>query len=220
MIHSIFLVFLKDVKQEMRSKAAINSILLFAVVTLTAVSFSIGGFTITEDILAALLWIIILFSSMSGFSHVFLKEEEAHTADTLKLITEPNDVFLGKFLFNLALLALVVIIVVPLFIAVFNFEINNLSLFVLCLILGVIALSAGGTIVAALIAKASSRGALFSVLAFPILLPVLILGITITRVAFKESQAGLLIPEIQALFAYCVIVITASILLFEFIWND
>lgn len=219
-MHSVLLVFLKDVKQELRSKAAINSILLFAIVTLTAVSFSIGTFTITEDILAALLWIIILFSSMSGFSHVFLKEEEAHTADTLKLIAQPNDVFLGKFLFNLSLLSVVVFIVVPLFVAVFNFEIYNLALFVLNLVLGTIALSAGGTIVASLIAKASSRGALFSVLAFPILLPVLILGITITRVAFKEGQVELLIPEIQALFAYCVIVITASVLLFEYIWND
>ena len=219
-MHSILLVFLKDVKQELRSKAAINSILLFAVVTLTAVSFSIGTYTITNDILAALLWIIILFSSMSGFSHVFLKEEEAHTADTLKLIASPNDVFLGKFLFNLSLLAVVVLIVVPLFIAVFNFEIFNPALFVLDLALGTIALSAGGTIVAALIAKASSRGALFSVLAFPVLLPVLILGITITRIAFKEAQVSLFVPEIQALFAYCVIVITASMLLFEYIWND
>jgi len=219
-MHSILLVFLKDVKQELRSKAAINSILLFAIVTLTAVSFSIGTFTITEDILAALLWIIILFSSMSGFSHVFLKEEEAHTADTLKLISRPNDVFLGKFLFNLALLSVVVCIVVPLFVAVFNFEIYNVGLFILNLVLGTIALSAGGTIVASLIAKASSRGALFSVLAFPILLPVLILGITITRVAFKEDQVGIFVPEIQALFAYCVIVITVSVMLFEFIWND
>ena len=219
-MNRILLVFLKDVKQELRSKAAINSILLFAIVTLTAVSFSIGTFTINEDILAALLWIIILFSSMSGFSHVFLKEEESHTADTLKLITQPNDVFMGKFIFNLVLLTVVVFIIVPLFVAVFNFEIHNFLLFLLCLILGTISLSAGGTIVAALIAKASSRGALFSVLAFPILLPVLILGITITRIAFKEGQNVILVPEIQALFAYSVILITASILLFDFIWND
>jgi heme exporter protein B len=129
-------------------------------------------------------------------------------------------VFLGKFLFNLTLLTVVVTLIVPLFIAVFNFEIFNPGLFVLDLLLGTIALSAGGTIVAALIAKASSRGALFSVLAFPVLLPVLILGITITRIAFKENQTLLFVPEIQTLFAYCVIVITVSMMLFEYIWND
>jgi heme exporter protein B len=215
-----FTIFLKDFQQEIRSKAAINSILLFAVVTLTAVSFSIGNFTISDDILAALLWIIILFSSMSGFSHVFLKEEEAHTADTLKLIARPTDILLGKFLFNLVLLAAVLIIIIPLYVGVFNFEVKSPSLFLVTIALGAFGLSAGGTIVAALIAKASSRGALFSVMAFPILLPVLILGISATRIAFKKVEVGFFIPEIEALFAYCVIVSTAAIMLFDFIWND
>ncbi|KAA3615702.1 MAG: ABC transporter permease [Calditrichaeota bacterium] len=213
-------IFLKDFQQEIRSKAAINSILLFAVVTLTAVSFSIGNFTISIDILAALLWIIILFSAMSGFSHVFLKEEESHTADTLKLIAGPTEILLGKFLFNIVLLTAVLILIIPLYIGVFNFEVKSFPLFLVTVFLGAFGLTAGGTIVAALIAKASSRGALFSVLAFPILLPVLILGISATRIAFKKMDVGIMIPEIEALFAYCVIVSTAAIMLFDFIWND
>jgi heme exporter protein B len=214
------IIFKKDFKQELRSKAAINSILLFAVVTLTAVSFSIGNFSISDDILAAMLWIIILFSSMSGFSHVFLKEEEANTADTLKLIAGPTDILIGKFFFNLVLLAAVLIIITPLYVGVFNFEVKNFPLFLVTVALGAFGLSAAGTIVAALIAKASSRGALFSVMAFPILLPVLILGISATRIAFKIEGTDVLVPEIQALFAYCVIVSTAAIMLFDFIWND
>ena len=219
-MHKIFTIFRKDVKQELRSRAAINSILLFAVITLTAVSFSIGNFALNEDILAALLWIIILFSGLSGFSHVFLKEEEAQTADTLKLVSRPNDILLGKLLFNTLLLVVLLIIIVPLFVGVFNFSVQNVRLFVLTTFLGAIGMASGGTIVAALISKASGRGALFSVLAFPILLPVIVLGISATRVAFKQADAVLIIPEIQTLIAYCVIVITASILLFEHIWND
>lgn len=219
-MHNSVTIFLKDIRQELRSKAAINSILLFAIVTLTAISFSIGSFALNTDILAAMLWIIILFSALSGFSHVFLKEEESGTADTLKLIASPNDIFWGKLLFNLVLLLIVLVIIIPLFIAVFNFDVKNPGMFVITIALGAIGLSAGGTIVAAIIAKASSRGALFSVLAFPILLPVIILGITITRIAFKKIETVLFIPEIQALAAYCVIVITAAALLFEYIWND
>ncbi len=219
-MHKVFTIFRKDVKQEMRSKAAINSILLFAIITLTAVSFSIGNFSLNSDVLAALLWIIILFSALSGFSHVFIKEEDAQTAETLKLITQPNDVLLGKLLFNTLLLVIVLIIIVPLFVGVFNFSVQNPALFIFTVFLGAIGMAAGGTVVAALIAKASGRGALFSVLAFPILLPVIVLGISATRVAFKTSATPLIIPEVQTLIAYCVIVITASILLFEYIWND
>jgi len=219
-MHNILTIFLKDLQQEIRSKAAVNSILLFAIVTLTAVSFSIGNFTLQEDILAALLWIIILFSAMSGFSHVFLKEEEAHTADTLKLIANPTDILIGKFLFNIILLTALLMLITPLYVAVFNFEIKSFGLFMATMVLGAIGLASGGTIVAAIIAKASSRGALFSVLAFPILLPVIILGISATRIAFKNPGVQILIPEIEALFAYSVIIFTASILLFEYIWND
>jgi len=213
-------IFRKDVKQEIRSKAAINSILLFAVITLTAVSFSIGNFALNVDVLAALLWIIILFSALSGFSHVFIKEEDAQTADTLKLVANPNDILLGKLLFNTILLVIVLLIIVPLFVGVFNFTVQNVGLFIVTVCLGAIGMAAGGTVVAALIAKATGRGALFSVLAFPILLPVIVLGISATRVAFKNPLAPLIIPEIQTLIAYCVIVVTASFLLFEHIWND
>lgn len=216
----IFTILIKDLRQEARSRAAINSIFLFAIVTLTAVSFSIGNFPIDSNIHAALLWIIIFFTSMSGFAHVFLKEEESHTADTLKLIADPNEIFLGKFFFNLILLLLVTLVIIPLYIGIFNFKVNNISIFILVLFLGVIGLSSGGTIVAAIIAKASARGALFSVLAFPILLPVLVMAITATRTTFNKDSVNWLIPEIQGLFAYCVIVITASLMLFEYIWND
>lgn len=216
----IFTIFLKDIKQEARSKAAVNSILLFAVVTLTAVSFSIGNFPINSNIHAALLWIIIFFTSMSGFAHVFLKEEESHTADTLKLIAAPNEIFLGKFFFNLLLLIIATFIIIPLYIGIFNLQVNNFSVFLLIVFLGIIGLSSGGTIVAAIIAKASSRGALFSVLAFPVLLPVIIMAITATRIIFSKETVNWMMPEIQALLAYCVIVLTASLMLFEFIWND
>lgn len=217
---NVITIFAKDFKQEVRSKAAINSILLFSIVTLTAVSFSIGNISVDKNILAALLWIIILFASMSGFSHVFLKEEESHTADTLKLLANPTEIYLGKFVFNLVLLFLVDLVVIPLYVAVFNFEIQNILLFLVTIIFGSIGLSAGGTIVAAIIAKASSRGALFSVLAFPILLPVLVTGISATKVAFKNGESVIFISEVQAIMAYCIIIITASLMLFEYIWND
>jgi len=216
----VWTVLLKDIRQEWRSRAAMNAILLFAVVSLSAVSFSVGAFSLNEDTMAALLWIVILFSSLSGFAHVFLKEEEAHTADTLKLLASPNEIFMGKFLFNFLLLLVLVTIIVPLFVALFNVPVKSVELFIALVVLGAFGLSVGGTIVAAIIAKTSSRGALFSVLAFPILLPVVVFGISGTRIAFKIEDAVLFGDEIKVLIAYGVILTTASIMLFEYIWND
>lgn len=219
-MHKAWLIFKKDIRQEYRTRYAVNAILLFSVVTLTAVSFSVGTFTAGQDILAALLWIILFFSSMSGLSHIFVKEEETGTADTLKLVAGGTDVFLGKFFFNMILLAVVEIITVPLFLAVMNFQIMGPSLFLIALALGSIGLAAGGTMVAAIISKAGAKGALFTVLSFPILLPVLVGGISATRIAARETGISGGMAEIQLLFAYGVVVITASVLLFDFVWNE
>ncbi len=215
-----WLIFVKDIQQEFKTRYAINAILLFAVVTLSAVSFAIGTFTAGSQVLSALFWVILFFSSMSGLSHIFIREEESQTADTLKLVASPMHIYLGKFLFNLILLFALEIILVPLFIAVMNFKLGNFPLFLLTLFIGSFGMAGGGTMVAAIISKASSKGALFTVLAFPIILPVMITGISATKKATETTPIASAQNELQALFAFGVIIITASILLFDYVWNE
>ncbi len=215
-----WLIFVKDIRQEFKTRYAINAILLFAVVTLSAVSFAIGTFSAGLEILAALFWIILFFSSMSGLSHIFIREEEAQTADTLKLVARPLHIYLGKFLFNLLLLFVLEMVLIPLFMGLMNFTVANLGLFILIVGIGSFGLAGGGTIVAAIISKASTKGALFTVLAFPILLPVLITGISATKTVTQAATIVEVQGELQALFAYGVVIITAGILLFDYVWNE
>jgi heme exporter protein B len=215
-----WLIFVKDIRQEFKTRYAINAILLFAVVTLSAVSFAIGTFSAGLEILAALFWIILFFSSMSGLSHIFIREEEAQTADTLKLVARPLHIYLGKFLFNLLLLFVLEMVLIPLFMGLMNFTVANLGLFILIVGIGSFGLAGGGTIVAAIISKASTKGALFTVLAFPILLPVLITGISATKTVTQAATIAEVQGELQALFAYGVVIITAGILLFDYVWNE
>ncbi len=219
-MYKAWLVFRKDVQQEFKTRYALNAIFLFAIVTLTAVSFSIGAFSAGPEILSALLWIILFFSSMSGLAHIFVREEETHTADTLKLVTTSSSVFIGKLLFNIMLLFMVELLVVPLFMGIMNFVIYDGFVFVLSLVFGTFGLAGGGTIVAAIISKSNTKGALFTVLAFPILLPVIVSGISAAKKAASDSLLSSATSELQALFAFAVVIITAGILLFDFIWNE
>ena len=215
-----WLIFKKDIRQEFRTRYALNAILLFALVTLVAVSFSIGTFNASSEIKSALLWVIIFFSAMSGLSHIFVREEEKHTADTLKLVAGSTGVFIGKFLFNLFLLYLLEVITVPLFFAVMNFEVQGVLIFIIVLLLGSFGLSAGATMTAAIISKASARGALFAVLSFPILLPVIIAGINGTKIAVKFTMIREAGDELQMLISYSVVILTAAVLLFDFVWKE
>ena len=185
-----------------------------------AISFSIGTYGANETTKSALLWVILFFSAMSGLAHIFNREEEKHTSDTLKLVVQPIVVYMGKLLFNIILLFLLECITIPLFFVVMDYTVQNLPLFLFVLFLGSIGLSAGATIIAAIISKAGSKGSLFSVLAFPVLLPVLVTGISATRIISAEGDLSAISKELQMLFAYSVVIITASVLLFDIIWQE
>lgn len=217
------IIFQKDVQLEFRTRFAINAIVLFAITTLTAISFSIGPARLETTILSALLWVILFFSAMSGLSHIFVREEEQQTADTLRLVTTPLSIFLGKWLFNVVLLFALETIIVPLYFVLMNTSQStgsNLLLFLLLLFWGSLGLATVSTIIAAIISQASARGALFAVLAFPISLPVLISSIHGTRLALEGNTFSECLPDLQILISFFIVILTVSILTFEFIWKS
>jgi len=219
-------VFRKDLRVELRTRHALGAVLLFAVTTLIAVSAALSAATVKSEVKAALLWIILLFAALSGLSRVFVREEEAGTAPMLRLHAPATAVYAGKWLFNIALVFFVETVSVPLFLVVFQSAQSaavNYGLLAGVLFLGGIGLSGAATFVAALISQASSgKSALFFVVAFPILLPLLLMAVQGTVGAFD----GIAHDQLRArsalglLAAYGVVTTTASFLLFQYIWHD
>lgn len=216
-------VFYKDIKSELRTRYAINAIFLFAVVTVFAVSFATArsGGTIETVLQASLLWIVIYFSSLSGLAQSFIKEEESKTATALRLYAPAGSVFGGKLLFNLALLLVMNIITIPLFSIFLDLDISSYPLFLTIVFIGSLAMVGTTTLVAAIISKASAKGALFAVLSFPLLLPILMMTISATRKALTPgitfSAARM---EIQVLISYLVVMTVLGFVLFDSVWND
>jgi heme exporter protein B len=157
---------------------------------------------------------------MSGLPTIFIKEEETHTSGTLKLVVEPACIFMGKLIYNFFLLLCLEMIIIPLFLILMDLQIINLINFTVITLLATLGLSLGGTFIAAIISKASSRNTLFSILSLPILLPVLITGINGTKITLHESQFITINEELKILLAYDIIVTTASFMLFDFIWEE
>lgn len=216
-------VWVRDLRGEFRTRYAINAIVLFAVTTLIAVSFSIGSYRIDEAdrpfLYAVLLWIILMFSALSGLSRSFVKEQESGTMDILKLSARPQAVFLGKLLFNLTLLGALELIIVPAFVVLMKYEIQSLYFFISMVITAGFGLGSATTIVAAMIAQASAKGALFSALSFPLLLPLMITAIKgFERSAIESVTSGW--PEVRFTIAYMVVMITVSMFLFPLIWEE
>lgn len=219
-------VFAKDLRSELRTRYALNTLLLFAASAAVAVSLGVGGFLgIQRDdesllIQSTLLWIALLFAALNGLSRSFVHEEETRTTLALRLAAPPTAVYLGKFLFNLVLLAALDSVTSLLFILFVHVQVGNVGLFVALLAAGSLSLATATTILAAIIARASFKGTLFAVLAFPLLVPPLIVAIQGTAPALAGAAWSSGAPSLQALLAYAVATFVASLMLFRFVWDS
>lgn len=219
----VFLFFLKELKSEWRSKVSINSIILFSLVTLVLISYSIGPYKIEGnskgDIFSALLMLSLFFSSSIGLSRAFVKEEEQKTAITIKMAMDPLSVFLGKLLFNLTLILSISGIITPLFCIFMEFYIQNLCYFIIIMLLSMLGLSIVSTFISAIVSKAATKGALFPILSFPVLMP-LILESTRALSLTSSGQSISFTQSLTILISYSGISFFGSILLFERVWKE
>jgi heme exporter protein B len=213
-------VFAKEWRCELRTRYALSTLGLFALTTLVTLSISLGplGVATVErtTVLPVLLWILLLFAVTAGLPRAFVQEEEARTATPLRLAATPSALFAGKFLYSWTVVLALEALLTPAYVAMMQLPVASPGLLVVSLVIGGYGLAAGGTLVAAIISQARSSGGLFAVLALPILLPLLVLAIELSRAAI----AGDFVPVVpQQLLLYDASVTVAGLLLFPAVWN-
>lgn len=213
-------VFRKDIRSEIRNRYVINSLLMFVIITISIIKFSLGDEVVEDAILSGLFWIVIFFTAISGLSRVFIKEEETGTSLALKLSAAPTEIYIGKLLFNFVLTFSLNIVIFFLFAVITGIKILNFPAFLITVILGNFGIVAASTIIAAIIAKANSKGTLYPVLSFPVLLPLLITLINATKLASEGVPTSELLVDFQILISYTIVVFIVSLFLFRFIWED
>lgn len=210
----------KDLRTEFRTRYALSAIFLFALTTLAVVSFSLGAGGLPAHYLSVLFWVILFFSALSGLAQSFIKETETKTIVTLQLATGADVVYFGKWVFNLVLLLGLEVFLVPLFLILLNVEVHQWGLFVAVLLLGSVGMVSATTLIASVIAVAGVRGALFSVLSLPILLPLLVPLVQVTEYCFTPGANTGGSAEIRILAAYAGVALTGGWLLFPFVWRE
>ena len=221
MIAKAFALFKKDFYSELRTRYAINSLAMFIIVAISIILFAVGQEKISEGLTGGLLWVVIFFTAMSGLARAFVSEEERGTALTLQLVASPSTVFSGKLVFNIILVFCMNTVITVLYAALFeSFILKNFPLFLLSFVLGNIGLAVSSTIIAAIIAKAGAKGTLYPVLSFPILLPLILTSVQLTLFALDGISIENARFELAIVVSYDVIMLTASYMLFDFIWKD
>jgi heme exporter protein B len=217
-------IFRKDLRIEARTRYAINALVMFVLTTVLVASFYLGPQLLGRDVnaaatLAVLLWIAILFAALTGLARAFVSEEEAQTAAFLRLHAPGLAVFFGKWLLNMVLLAALITLTTGTFGVLTGLRVQNMPLFIAVMALGGVGLASATTMIAAIIAQARARSALFAALAVPILFPLLVLAIQTTEWAIIGRSFADASNNIIGMAAFAVVMTVAAILLFPFVWN-
>lgn len=210
----------KDIRSEMRTRYNIIAILLFVITSVTTVVFSIGEETFTPELSAGLLWVLLIFGSMTGLSRCFVTEEERGTRLLLMISSQSLAVYFGKLLFNIVLGFIVNTLTLSLFLLFLPVTISSMWYALLSMIASILGLASSSTIIAAIIAQAQGRAILFPVLVFPIILPIILVGLESSVLMFSASLTNPNYNMLLVELSYSIILITVSTFLFDFVWKE
>jgi heme exporter protein B len=218
---NIWAIVAKDVRSELRTRYALNALTMFVVISVATILFALREDVPDVDILAGMFWVVIFFTAMSGLSRIFISEEERGTTLTLQLVASPSTVYFGKLIFNCGLTLLLAAAVTILYVLAFPaFVIRSPDIFAATVFLGSLGFASAATIIAAIISKANTKGTLFPVLSFPILIPLLWIVMKSTARSLDGEPFTEAAGDFQILISYFLAMTAGSYLFFDYVWKD
>jgi len=241
-------LLVKDLRAEMRTRVAVNSVGLFAFTSLLLLALATRGLReiqtvnilrlplsgiLLGDVQGAmfpawsgaakmgLLWILLCFAAFAGLAHSFVHEEEAGTVTALQLSMSAEGVYAGKLAFNLLMLTCVAAIVTPFYMGLTWMPVGRPAPFISTMLAGCLGLGSTATIIAALASKARGSGALFGAIGLPIVTVFLMLLLNAANSLYSPETTPLrLVQDVGGLFSFGVMLIAVSAITFRFVWEE
>ncbi len=215
----------KDLLMEFRTKQMLNSMVIFSLLVIVIFNYSFSNILFNievADIAPGILWIAFTFAGMLGLSRSFSSEMEEGCLDGLKLCpVDPSTIYLGKVVSNLVIMFLIEVIIVPLFIVLFNFsDVKGLAGLIVIILLGTIGFILVGTLFSALTVNMRTREILLPVILFPIIIPLIMSAVMATQKVLSTGDLFTAIDEIRLLIVYDLVFFIAAQLVFEYVIED
>ena len=181
-------LFRKEFQLELRKKAGINSILLFAVAT-TFISYLALDNIEHAPTWNALFWIIILFAFINAANNTFRNDTE-NTQSYLNQLAHPNSILAAKTLYNAFLMTITGLVNYFCYSLFIGNLIENQWLFLLLIIIAALGFAAVLSLTNAISSKASFNNTLMPILSLPVLIPFFIILVAQTNhlIGNKEYQ--------------------------------
>jgi heme exporter protein B len=167
----------------------------------------------------ALFWIILLFSSVNAVAKSFVQEQQGRQL-YYYMIASPESIILSKIVYNTGLTLILALLGFGVFSVVLGNPVQDQGLFLLNLVLGAMGFSASLTMVSGIASKAGNNATLMAILSFPVIIPILLMAIRISKNALDGLDWSVSSDKLLSLLAINVLVATTSYLLFPYLWRS
>jgi heme exporter protein B len=211
----------KEVLFELRQMYAINGMLLYMIscIFIGYISFRFRNVDIEAALWNGLFWIIILFTAVSALAKSFLQEGRGVLLYYYQLCSAQS-LILARMIYNSLLMLVLVFVGLGVYVLFLTNPIQNLGFYSLVSVMGAVGFSAVFTMISSIASKASNGGMLMAVLGFPIVIPILLMILKLSRNALEGATLAGNESELMVLAAIIVISVTTSLLLFPYLWRS
>jgi heme exporter protein B len=217
-INQIALLAGKDLRIEARTRHTIGLVLVLGVLIVTVLGLGLGPERAAGASAAGVLWVAYLFSGVLCFEKTMsLERQDGALAGLLLAPIDRGVIYAGKLLANLVLMCAVALVVTPVAVLFFGFDLSAApGGFVLIIALSMLGFAAVGTLFSAVVSSSRLAGGLLAMVVFPITLP-LVLASTRLMTRLYEGTATFGGSGFAVLIAFDGIFLVASWLAFEWI---
>jgi len=218
----VLAVFWKDILSELRAKEILTSVFVFGLLVLVIFNFAFESRAETIELVApGVLWVSFIFAGVLGLNRAFATEKDNGCLEGLMLCPVGRHViFWGKLAGTFTFMLLVEIVILPIFLVLFNLPIW-LPWLIPIIVLATLGFAAVGTVFSALASNTRARDIMLPILFFPITSPVIIGAVEATRPVINgESLGGDGATWLQIIIAFDVIFLVVSALVFEFVVEE
>lgn len=221
LLKEVIYLMQKDFLLEWRQKYAFNGMLLYvgSTVFVCYLSFSARMNVLSVPVWNALFWIIMLFTSVSAIAKSFVQENRGRLLYFYGLVS-PQGVILAKILYNACLMLVLATVCYVFYAIVLGNPVQDPFMFWLTILLGALGFATSMTMISGIAARAANSGTLMAVLSFPVIIPMLLMLIRMSKNAIDGLDRSLSYDELITLGAINLIVVSVSYLLFPYLWRN
>jgi heme exporter protein B len=216
-IQEIKLILQKEWTVEWRQKYALQGVFWysFTIVFLCYLSFG----TLKPIVWLSLFWILNLFTSVNAITKSFVGESKS-TMHYFYTLFSGKSVLMAKTLYHWLLVLFLSGALLAFYSLLLGFPVQRADIFFTGIFLGTSGLSVALTFLSAISHKARSGASVMAVLSFPVLIPIILLSIKISKMGMDGLPWSTAWHEIGQILGIILLTGALSHLLFPYLWRD